>query len=46
MVQWLPLLAFTAVVGPAWISGQRTKIPQAEQCGQKSNTNKEIKKTK
>ena len=33
-VQWLRLYSSTAE-GAGWIPGQRTKIPQAAQCGQK-----------
>ena len=38
-VQWLELSAFTAE-GPDWISGCRTKIPQAVRCGQKLEWNR------
>ena len=34
MIQWLGLVAFT-VEGLGSIPGQRMKIPQATQCGQK-----------
>ena len=39
-VQWLGLLAFTSL-GPGWIPGGATKIPQAMRHGQKKKKERE-----
>ena len=39
---WLPLHAFTEVVGLGWIPGQGTKIPQAEQINRKTHYHQDV----